>query len=101
MRCAKAARSTRESYGDSAIGYVQVKRTEDHCVVVGTKAPEHNVTSKSYEVTAVIDEKLSEIASIECSDCVALAGGCKHSLAFVAWLHRRSEDPTDTELDCY
>ncbi|GBP90822.1 hypothetical protein EVAR_66005_1 [Eumeta japonica] len=28
-------------------------------------------------------------------------GGCKHALALVMWTHRRSEDPTPTEVACY
>lgn len=28
-------------------------------------------------------------------------GGCKHAIAFLAWLHRRSEDPPSTSVDCY
>ncbi|XP_074026504.1 uncharacterized protein isoform X1 [Leptinotarsa decemlineata] len=30
-----------------------------------------------------------------------LQGGCKHAIAFIAWLHRRSEDPPSTSIDCY
>lgn len=29
------------------------------------------------------------------------AGGCKHALALLMWTHRRSEDPTPTEVACY
>lgn len=28
-------------------------------------------------------------------------GGCKHAIAFLAWLHRRSEDPSTTSVECY
>lgn len=28
-------------------------------------------------------------------------GGCKHAIAFLAWLHRRSEDPPSTSVECY
>ncbi|VVC86940.1 unnamed protein product [Leptidea sinapis] len=28
-------------------------------------------------------------------------GGCKHALALLMWTHRRSEDPTPTEVACY
>lgn len=28
-------------------------------------------------------------------------GGCKHALELLMWTHRRSEDPTPTEVDCY
>nr|XP_023022365.1 uncharacterized protein LOC111510665 [Leptinotarsa decemlineata] len=30
-----------------------------------------------------------------------LQGGCKHAIAFIAWLHRCSEDPPSTSIDCY
>ncbi|GBP43076.1 hypothetical protein EVAR_96338_1 [Eumeta japonica] len=30
-----------------------------------------------------------------------ILGGCKHALALVMWTHRRSEDPTPTEVACY
>lgn len=29
------------------------------------------------------------------------AGGCKHAVAFLMWLHRRSEEPSPTEVTCY
>lgn len=28
-----------------------------------------------------------------------LLGGCKHAIAFLMWIHRRSEEPT--EIECY
>lgn len=28
-------------------------------------------------------------------------GGCKHAIAFLAWLHRRSEEPSRTSIECY
>lgn len=28
-------------------------------------------------------------------------GGCKHAVAFLTWLHRRSEDPPTTSITCY
>lgn len=28
-------------------------------------------------------------------------GGCKHAVAFLMWLHRRSEEPSPTETECY
>lgn len=28
-------------------------------------------------------------------------GGCKHALAFLSWLHRRSEEPPKTSTQCY
>lgn len=39
--------------------------------------------------------------SVECHDCVASQGGCKHAMAFLMWVHRRSEDPSYTSIECY
>lgn len=30
-----------------------------------------------------------------------ITGGCKHALAVLMWIHRRSEDPAPTEIACY
>lgn len=30
-----------------------------------------------------------------------ISGGCKHAIAVLAWLHRRSEDPSSTSVECY
>lgn len=95
------SRSERESYGDSAIGYVQVKREADICTVKARITPEHNVRQKCYSVTAVCNEEEQIIISAQCEDCAAHLGGCKHAIAFLAWLHRRSEDPSTTSVDCY
>ncbi|XP_074029434.1 uncharacterized protein [Leptinotarsa decemlineata] len=101
MRGIKAARSQIYSYGDSAIGYVQVNRKANICVVKARITPEHNVKQKCYSVTAVCDEAEQRIVSAECEDCAAHSGGCKHAIAFIAWLHRRSEDLSSTSIDCY
>ncbi|XP_072943451.1 uncharacterized protein [Epargyreus clarus] len=97
----KAARSERESYGDSAVGYVQVKREGNICVVRARITPEHNVHQKCYAVQAICDETEETIISVQCEDCAAHLGGCKHAIAFLAWLHRRSEDPPSTSTECY
>ncbi|KYM93678.1 hypothetical protein ALC62_15720 [Cyphomyrmex costatus] len=62
IRSAKVSLNCRENYGDTAIGYVQLKREGDLCIV-------------------------------KC--------GCKHALAVLMWVHRRSEDPAPTEIACY
>ncbi|KAL4718128.1 hypothetical protein ACJJTC_019481 [Scirpophaga incertulas] len=49
----------------------------------------------------VIDETNSFITSCQCLDCAASAGGCKHAVAFLMWAHRRSEEPSCTEVECY
>ncbi|CAB3257902.1 unnamed protein product [Arctia plantaginis] len=99
--CGSRKLSERESYGDSAIGYVQVKREKDVCIVRGRITPEHNVHQKCYNVTATCNETEGHILSVQCEDCAAHLGGCKHAIAFLAWLHRRSEDPPSTSVECY
>ncbi|KAK4006151.1 hypothetical protein OUZ56_011306 [Daphnia magna] len=101
IRCVKATRNGRESYGDSAIGYVQIKRTEKYCTIVAACCPEQSVRSKSYRVQVEVDLENSEIKSAICHDCVASAGGCKHSLAVLGWLHRESEKKSVTEVKAY
>lgn len=49
----------------------------------------------------VVDEHRGEIVSCQCLDCAASAGGCKHAVAFLMWTHRRSEEPSCTEIECY
>ena len=49
----------------------------------------------------VIDENKGEVVSCQCLDCAASAGGCKHAVAFLMWAHRRSEEPSCTEVECY
>ena len=45
IRCVKTAKSFSESYGNSAIGYVQVKIEGNMCKVLGSVALEHKVKS--------------------------------------------------------
>ena len=97
----KAIRNGRESYGESAVGYVQVKKTGNIYTLLCGVTPEHKVTSQSYKVEVVVDIGKGEIRSAKCFGCVASLGGCKHSLAFLGWIHRRSEEPTPTEVACY
>ena len=94
-------RSTRESYGDNAIGYVQVKRDGALCTVKARVTPEHKVSKKGYFLTLTCNEKEEKVLSIQCSGCAAGLGGCKHSVALLAWLHRRSEDASVTSKKCY
>ncbi|XP_046735004.1 uncharacterized protein LOC124404715 [Diprion similis] len=101
VRGAKASMACRESYGDKAIGYVQLKREGNICTVKRRVCPEHKVRSKAYVATITINEKDNEIQNVQCHDCAAATGGCKHALAFLMWLHRRSEDPAPTEVECY
>lgn len=95
------SRSSRQSYGDDAIGYVQLKRDANLCMVKCKICPEHRVHSKSYSVTMIVDEEESIIVSVKCHDCAASEGGCKHAVAFLMWVHRRSEEPSCTSVECY
>lgn len=94
-------RSARETYGDDAIGYVQVKREGDICTVKAKITPEHKVQKKGYGCVLKCNERNEQILIAECEDCAAQKGGCKHSVAFLMWLHRRSEEASPTEVKCY
>ncbi|GBP97749.1 hypothetical protein EVAR_23173_1 [Eumeta japonica] len=93
--------SARESYGDDAIGYVQLQREEGICKIKCKVCPEHKVRTKAYYVTMIVNENDSEIISCQCHDFPASAGGCKHAVAFLMWAHRRSVERTCTSLECY
>ncbi|KAH9642211.1 hypothetical protein HF086_005541 [Spodoptera exigua] len=102
-RNVKTSLSSRESYGDDAVGYVQLQRdsTFKLCTVKCGVCPEHKVRTKPYSVTVIVDEKNGVIVSARCQDCPASEGGCKHAVAFLMWLHRRSEEPSCTQIECY
>ncbi|RVE45127.1 hypothetical protein evm_010236 [Chilo suppressalis] len=97
----KLKRSARENYGDDAVGFVQVQRSGHVCTVKGKITPEHRIRSKAYCCTFRCDEKEETVLNVDCHDCAAQEGGCKHSVAFLMWLHRRSEEPSSTEKKCY
>ncbi|GBP06718.1 hypothetical protein EVAR_92661_1 [Eumeta japonica] len=96
-----AGKSSRASYGDDAISYVQLKRDAHLCTVKCKMCPEHKVHAKLYGCTLIIDEEDDVIVSVVCEDCVASRGGCKHAIAFLFWVHRRSEEPSCTSTECY
>ncbi|CAH0385762.1 unnamed protein product [Bemisia tabaci] len=75
----KSLRSTRAVYGDSSIGFVQVKREGNICKLKAEITPEHNIGKPAY----------------------GLISGCKHAIAFIAWLERRASEPSPTEEFCY
>ncbi|KAF4530377.1 hypothetical protein B566_EDAN017102, partial [Ephemera danica] len=95
--------SGRQNYGDDAIGYVQVKRIGKACSVLARICPEHKIHSTAYHVEAQIEEKdeFVIIKKISCKECPASKGGCKHSYAFLTWLHRRTEEKPSTSDNCY
>ncbi|KAL4718530.1 hypothetical protein ACJJTC_018273, partial [Scirpophaga incertulas] len=94
-------RSSRACYGDDAISYVQVKRDGKFCTVKCKICPEHKVHAKLYRCTLVLNEEDEVIESVQCEDCLASQGGCKHAIAFLMWVHRRSEEPSCTSIECY
>jgi len=67
-------RASQERYGDKAVGYVEVCRQQNICIVRAKICPEHKVRSKSYTVTMTIDEEKSEIKEAQCFDCAASSG---------------------------
>ncbi len=87
----KAMRNGRESYGESAIGYVQLKQEGHITTVLSCVAPEHKVTSNGYKVEIIVDSSKGKITSCKCYGCIAALGGCKHQLALLGWMHRRFE----------
>ncbi|TGZ52775.1 Uncharacterized protein DBV15_11267 [Temnothorax longispinosus] len=85
--------SSRQNYGDSAISYVCVKRENLICTVKAKVCPEHRVRNKVYFVIVIVNEENESIINVEY--------GCKHAIAFVMWIYRRTEDPSPTDVQCY
>lgn len=83
------------------MSYVQLKREGNLCVVKCKVCPEHKVHAKLYGVTLIVAEQEKALKSMECDDCVAPQGGCKHAIAFLMWVHRRNEEPSCTSIQCY
>ncbi|XP_046961765.1 uncharacterized protein LOC124543737 [Vanessa cardui] len=101
FRNVKTSISSRPSYGDDAVSYVHLKRSGNMCTVRGKICPEHKVHARLYAVTVIVDEEEEAVISVQCNDCVASKGGCKHAIAFLMWIHRRSEQPSCTAVECY
>ncbi|GBP17818.1 hypothetical protein EVAR_102677_1 [Eumeta japonica] len=57
FRNVKTSLSSRPSYGDDAISYVQLKREGNICTVKCKICPEHKVHAKLYAVTLIVDEE--------------------------------------------
>ncbi|XP_043222652.1 uncharacterized protein LOC122381929 isoform X2 [Amphibalanus amphitrite] len=90
-----------KSYGEDAVGYVCIKTIGQETTVVGKVTPEHKVNNPPYRVSAVIDNCNRVIVSAQCEGCKAQKGGCKHTIAFIFWLLRRSEEDAVTDVKCY
>lgn len=101
LRGWKELRSQRADYGDKAINFVQLKKEGDVTSVVTHITPEHSIHATAYTVTASIKTRESEISQAACNSCAASQGGYKHLIAFLSWLHRRSEEPSPTQVVCY
>ncbi|XP_061706708.1 uncharacterized protein LOC133517409 [Cydia pomonella] len=100
IRDAKALSSSRESYVETAIGYVETKRTGNLCDVRAKVVPEQRITSKYYVVMVHLEEANESIIDTSC-DCAAGAGGCKHTVVVLHWLQKRSAEPSPTSIQCY
>lgn len=70
----KMTKSCRESYGDNAIGYVQVKRNLKVVNVVAKITPEHKLHDTPYSVEAQVDESKMCLNFVACHGCVASQG---------------------------
>lgn len=100
-RSAKTLLASREAYVDTAVGYVEVRRDGDLCIINCRVTPEHKIKAKLYRVTATINETEQKFVKMECNDCAASAGGCKHAICFAMWLIKRTDEPSVTSTMCY
>ncbi|GBP26109.1 hypothetical protein EVAR_15122_1 [Eumeta japonica] len=78
---------------------MQLKRDQNTCIVKCTICPEHKVRSKPYAVSVVVNEAEESVTSVQCHDCPRrwLQARCR----ILMWLHRRTEDPSCTSVECY
>jgi hypothetical protein len=67
-------RSSRDSYVESAIGYVEINRAGGICTVRAKVVPEHRLSNKYYVVMVHIDESEESITDTSCEGCAAAAG---------------------------
>jgi hypothetical protein len=67
-------RSTQENYGDTAIGYVELKREASKCAVKGRVCPEYRLRSKAYTTEVMLSEEEGKIITASCKDCTASQG---------------------------
>lgn len=70
----KIYRATREAYGDTAIGYVELKREGSLCTVQCKICPEHKTRAKNYSVSLVVNEEKEKVVDVSCKDCAASSG---------------------------
>ncbi|KAG5885387.1 hypothetical protein JTB14_019134 [Gonioctena quinquepunctata] len=75
MRGIKLQRSGRQSYGDNAIGYVQLKQQGALCELKAKITPEHKIKSRNYSVSCSINTKEKLVVNAKCHDYPASEGG--------------------------
>lgn len=75
--------SSREAYGDNAVGYIQLKRENNICIIKAKVTPEHKIHKKSYNVTATINEEDEKVLTCVCSDCAAALGESFYYIIYV------------------
>ncbi|GBP22832.1 hypothetical protein EVAR_17186_1 [Eumeta japonica] len=80
FRNVKTSVSSRQSYGDDAIGYVQLKRDHTLCTVKCRMCPEHKVRLTSYSVSMVIDEKEGVVNLTSDTVAGSRRANCSHFL---------------------
>ncbi|GBN92348.1 hypothetical protein AVEN_109727-1 [Araneus ventricosus] len=74
-------RSGRESYGDSAIGYVQVK-SENKCAVKAIVTPAHKISKKRDGATVICNEEDEVVLSALCDSCAGFCEAASMPLPF-------------------
>jgi len=67
-------RAESENYGDSAVGYVELRREGNLCHIRGKVCPEHKVNNKAYAVSMFVDEETETVEYIKYEDCAASEG---------------------------
>ncbi|XP_039311283.1 uncharacterized protein LOC120359056 [Solenopsis invicta] len=100
-RGVKAKKAEGENYGDPAVRYVELRREKSLCHIRGKVCPEHRVNNKAYTISMLVNEETERVEYIRCEDCAASECGCKHAIAFLMWVHRRSKEPEPTATVCY
>lgn len=74
--------NTRESYGDNAIGYAQIRRDNNICSMKARICPEHKINESGYRVSLDVDEEADIIIDVNCEDCPAAKGRNKDDFHF-------------------
>ncbi|KAJ6644048.1 hypothetical protein Bhyg_09014 [Pseudolycoriella hygida] len=81
-----------KEYLDDEIDFVQIKSTTVFiklmCLI---QEKGQSFTDKRISVGAVVDRKKKEFTSVVCNTCEGCL--CDHSIAFLFWLYRRSNEP--------